>query len=216
MKRTNEPYNVNNRTYWNGIYSDDNKRAEYAAAGTSSVVFHQGEYAAVDKTHRFERAVEEIKDGDKVADIGCGIGNFTKLLKKTHPKCEIWGTDISDKVIEANKKEDPDIKYFYQHIGHQTELPDNYFDVVFCGETIEHLDSPEILFQDAQRVLKKGGKLIITTPNEDHIKSNEHVWFYERADVKKLFEDNGFKDVQMVELPDIEHLFVIFGIGVKV
>lgn len=215
MKRTNEPYNVNNRTYWNGVYSDELKRAVYESAGTSEVVYN-GDLKMVDTTKRFQRAVQEIKDGDKVLDIGCGVGNFTKLVKKTYSKCEIWGTDISDKVIEANQKEDPDIKYLYQHIGSQTELPDNYFDVVFCGETIEHLDSPEILFQDAQRVLKKGGKLIITTPNEDHIKSDEHVWFYERADVKKLYEDNGFKDIQMIDLPDIEHLFVIFGIGVKV
>ena len=216
MKKTNESYNVNTKTYWNGVYNNDLKRAEYAAAGTSRIVVnYKGEFAAIDKTHRFSRGVQEVKDGDKVIDIGCGIGHFTKLVKKTHPKCEVWGVDISDVVIESNKVENPEIKYLYSHIGRQDGIPSDYFDVAFCGETIEHLDSPEILFQDAQRVLKKGGKLIITTPKEDHIKSVEHVWFFEEADVQKFYEDNGFEKVEFVSLPDTEHLFVIFGIGVK-
>ena len=214
MKRTSEPYNINNRTYWNGIYGDELKRAEYKAAGTSKMVY-SGDLKMIDNTKRFETALNQIKDGDKVLDVGCGVGNFTKLVKKIYPNCEIWGTDISDVVIEANKKEDSDIKYFYQQIGHQTQLPDNYFDVIFCGETIEHLDNPQILFKDAYRMLKISGKLITTTPSDDHIKSNEHVWFFEQEDIIQFFKDNGFEKVKFISLPDMEYLFVIFAIGVK-
>lgn len=216
MKRTPEPYNINTRTHWNGVYSDDLKREEYKAAGTSRMFYNGNNMFSTDKTQRFIRTLEEIKDGDKVLDIGCGVGNFTKLVKKTYPNCEVWGTDISDVVIGANNLADPDIKYIHQWIGHQIYVPDDYFDVVFCGETIEHLDQPESAFMDAYRVLKTGGRLIITTPNQDHIKSDEHVWFFEKENIKKLYEDNGFEKVEFVELPDTEHLFVIFGIGIKV
>ncbi len=216
MKRTSESYNINTRTYWNGVYGDEQQRKEYEASGTSKIIYNYGQFQAVDKTRRFERAVDEIKDGDKVLDIGCGVGNFTKLVKEKHPKCEIWGTDISDSIIKLDKLENPDIKYLAQTIGYQNQVPLRYFDIVFCGETIEHLDEPDILFQDAYKMLKTGGKLIITTPNKDHIKSEEHVWFFEKEDVERLFEYNGFKDVEFVKLPDLEHVFVMFGIGVKV
>lgn len=215
MKRTPEPYNLNTRTHWNGVYGDNLKIAEYKAAGTTRISYDGGKTFALDKTHRFTRALEEVKDGDKIIDIGSGVGNFTKLVKKTYPGCEVWGTDISDVIIQTNIIDNPDITYLEQQIGNQKDVPNDYFDVVFCGETIEHLDQPELLFQDAYRVLKIGGKLIITTPNKDHIKSDEHVWFFEKEDVKKLYEDNGFEKVEFVELPDTEHLFVIFGIGVK-
>ena len=99
MKRTLEPYNINTRTHWNGVYSDEAKRAEYAAAGTTKISYDGGKAFALDKTHRFERAVEEIKNGEKIIDIGCGIGNFTRLVEKTYPKCEVWGIDISYLVI---------------------------------------------------------------------------------------------------------------------
>lgn len=214
MKRTNEPLNINTKTYWNGVYGDEHKRSEYGSAGTADVVSN-AQYKMTDKTKRFSRAVVESKSGDKVIDFGCGVGNFTTLVKKTYPDCEVWGTDISDAVIEANKQEFPGIKYIHQYIGSQTEVPNNYFDLVFCGETIEHLEKPELAFQDAYKALKTGGKLIITTPLRDSIISNEHVWLFEKDDVEKFYLENGFKDVKFIDLPDMEHLFVIFGIGIK-
>lgn len=214
MKKA-EAVNINTRTHWNGVYGDDKKRDEYEMAGTSSIAMTGDHHMVLDKTHRFTRAVQEVRSGDKVLDIGCGVGNFTRLAKDRFPECEVWGVDISDEVIEANKKKRQDITYLYQHIGDLDQVPADYFDLVFCGETIEHLDHPNMLFQDALRVLKQGGKLIVTTPNEDHIKSEEHVWYFEKSDIIKLYADNGFTDAEFVELPDTEHLFVLFAVGVK-
>lgn len=47
------------------------------------------------------------------------------------------------------------------------DLPfaNDVFDVVFCGETIEHLIDPDHLLDEMHRVLKPGGLLILTTPN---------------------------------------------------
>ena len=75
------------------------------------------------------------------------------LIKKEKKDCEIWGTDISDEVIKANKKDKKGIKFFHGYAGHQDFLPSNYFDVVFAGELIEHMDYPEKLFEEAYRIL---------------------------------------------------------------
>lgn len=198
MKQTGNPQ-INTKTHWNGIYKN---RDTYVAEQTGP-------------TKRFEYALRHIKDGDKVLDIGCGVGVFTRLVQDANPSCEIWGTDISDKVIKDNLEQHERIAYFQGYVGSQDALEDAYFDVVFSGETLEHLDDPNQLFKDAHRVLKPGGTLIITTPNGKAIQSPEHTWFFNHDDIIRLYEENGFESPQFEYLPDMEHLFVIFAVGTK-
>lgn len=204
MKRIND-LNINDRSYWNGVYQGEDNRKEYAKVTQG----HRG------ISRRLEFALKEIKNEDKVLDIGCGIGLFTEMVKDTYPSCIVWGTDISSKAIEENKAKRKDIVYYHQYIGSQKQLPSNFFDVVFCGETIEHLEDPSIAFKDAKRVLRRGGKLIITTPNENRIMSPEHVWEFNQEDVEKLFLASDFDSVKFVLLPDMEWYRVIFAIGFK-
>lgn len=198
MLRSND-YNINTRSYWNDCYLDPVKRKEY---------FDEVPFS----NDRFNGAVEFVKDGDKVLDMACGVGRLATLAKKLHPTCEVWGTDISNEVIEINRQSFPDIKWFYQKIGNQFELPNDYFDYIFNGETLEHMEHPEDIFIDAHRVLKKGGTLVITTPLRDWIHSPEHVWSFEPEDVEKLFKENGFEidEVKVMEWG------IIFGRGRKI
>lgn len=189
---------INTKTYWDQIYTTPSREQEYWS-----------------RTFRFFTAVDYVHDGDKFLDIGCGVGVPCRLVQEKKKGCETWGVDISHKVIESNKTNAPETKWHQGYIGALTFLPREYFDVIFCGEVIEHLDRPEELFREAYSVLKKGGKLIITTPKEDHIISPEHVWEYEKSDIEKLFVDQGFNKLQFVDLPDMEHLTVFFAVGEK-
>lgn len=210
MKATGN-LNINTKIYWNTIYGNNHKRNLYATQGTS---VEQSDGVVVKPTSRFEYAINHIESSDKVLDIGCGVGVFTRLVKDKHPSCEVWGVDISDKAIEDNKKENPDIKYYQGYIGMLKDIPENYFDVVFTGETLEHLDEPSELISDAYQALKKGGKLILTTPNKDNIMSQEHVWIFDQQDVEDLILSK-FKEVSFEYLPDMEHLYVIFAVAIK-
>lgn len=215
MKSTKNP-NINTKNYWNSIYGDDFSRATYASQGTDHNHIDTAHGPArSEKTSRFTTALSNVIRGERVLDIGCGVGVFTKLVKDTYPECDVFGTDISDQVIEANKKERSDITYSQGYIGRLDTFPPEYFDVIFCGETIEHLDDPQILFNEAFSLLKKGGRLIITTPREDRINSEEHVWFFEQEDVEELFIKAGFKKIKFEYLKDMEHLLIIFAVGTK-
>lgn len=205
--------NLNTKTYWNICYGDPQKRAEYANQGTDSVNLVGNMY--IQPTMRFQRACEEIENGQKVIDFGCGVGVFTKLCKTIHPDCEVYGTDISDQAMKDNTIERPDITYLHQYVGHQDQVPSDYFDVVFSGEVLEHLDNPEDLFKDAFKALKIGGKFIVTTPREDAIHSDEHLWEFNQEDIEKLFKDNGFDRIRFIYLPDMEHIHVIMAVGIK-
>lgn len=213
MKHLDNPQ-TNTKQYWNYIYGDFWKRAEYDQQGTLTKEGRVGNMI-IRPTARFSTALTYMSNGDKVIDIGCGVGSFTKMAKKTYPMAEVWGVDMSDKAIEDNLKEGPDIKYKQGYVGHLDFLSDSYFDLAFAGEVIEHLDNPDDVFKESYRILKEKGKLIITTPVEDHVCSNEHVWEFNKQDIENLYHKVGFKDVRFVQLPDMEYMIVFFAIGMK-
>lgn len=197
MKATGNPQ-INTKVYWNYIYTTPAKAVDYWAT-----------------TRRFPLVVSLVKDGDKFIDLGCGVGVPGRSIKKEKNNCEIWGVDISDEVIKNNRKDDSDIKYYQGYIGNLKFLPKDYFDVVFCGETIEHLDNPELLFSDAYRILKKGGKLIITTPVENHIDSSEHLWEFTKKDIEDFYKNAGFAEPEFKNLEDLEYMVTFFAVGIK-
>jgi len=190
--------NINTKIYWDHIYTTPAKNLLYWT-----------------DSRRYSKAVEYVKDGDKFIDLGCGVGIPGRMVEHSKKNCEVWGVDISEEIIENNKENNPGTTYHQGYVGNIDFLPKNYFDVVFCGEVIEHLDDPTAAFKDAYRILKKGGKFVVTTPEEDHITSPEHYWYFTRDDVKKFFKDVGFKKLEFVDLGDLEYLLVIFGIGIK-
>ena len=197
MKPTGNPQ-INSKVYWNYIYNTPAKEVAYWS-----------------DTGRFPAVVNEVKDGDKFIDFGCGVGIPGRTIMESRKGCEVWGTDISDDIIERNKKRDTDIQYFQGYVGYQDFLPSDYFDVVFAGEIIEHIDEPNKLFEEAYRVLKKGGILIVTTPKEDRVRSSEHVWYFEEEDVKKFYRDAGFNGPKLIDLDGMEYMVVFFALGEK-
>ncbi|QJB56016.1 class I SAM-dependent methyltransferase [Pseudodesulfovibrio sp. zrk46] len=65
----------------------------------------------------------------------------------------------------------PDIKEIFQDLNQRLELDDDQFDVVICREVIEHVESVPHVLREFNRVLKPGGKLILTFPNRLQIRS---------------------------------------------
>lgn len=207
MKATGNK-NINTKEYWDGVYGTPEKRKGYADTGTDQATL------PAQKTARFTRTLEEIKNGDKVLDIGCGVGVLTQLVKKTYPDCEVYGVDISSQAIEDNKKENPEI-YYSQGTVNNLSFDNEMFDVIFSGEVLEHLDDPQVLLTEGFRLLKDGGKMIVTTPLMDSIHSPEHTWFFTQEDVEEFYIKAGFKNIKFVYLPNQEHLMVIFALGTK-
>ena len=112
---------------------------------------------------KFNFVKEKIDNQNHHLDIGCGSGTFLSILNNKFSA----GIDISEKQISyANKKYSTDSKKFLQ-FDKVIPFEDNSFDSVSMIELIEHLSDDEIanLFQQIYRVLKKGGKIYITTPN---------------------------------------------------
>jgi SAM-dependent methyltransferase len=75
-------------------------------------------------------------------------------------------TFVHSRLNEANASaEAPSGFACTQAIGEFLPLRDESFDCVLMSEVIEHLEAPQISIREAARVLRSGGRLLITTPN---------------------------------------------------
>lgn len=102
-----------------------------------------------------------MKAGQVVLDVGCADGGILKQFVGTH---EIHGVEITPCFVERA------IENGVKAVCHNIEAaplpyPSGKFDAIFCGETIEHQVDTDWLMFEINRVLKPGGKLVLTFPN---------------------------------------------------
>lgn len=101
----------------------------------------------------------------KFLDIGCGFCYLTKFLKLHGLK--VYAVDFFYGDIPKIRCKESGVPFFQLNIE-VDNLPfgEEVFDVVFLGEVLEHFNySPLNPLRKIRRALKKGGRLILTTPN---------------------------------------------------
>jgi ubiquinone/menaquinone biosynthesis C-methylase UbiE len=122
---------------------------------------------AFEHLHRYHGVSELIKD-KVVLDIASGEGYGSAILAKSAHK--VFGIDIAPEVVKYAKEKYAGIRNIEFLIGHAENipLPDHSIDVVVSYETIEHLGQfiQERFLNEIKRVLRKDGKLIISTPDK--------------------------------------------------
>ncbi len=123
-----------------------------------------------DAVLKFTNKISGIKG--KVLDYGTGKGFLVQHLLSLFPSVEVYACDFTDGVAEATAEKYKNKKQF-KGCEHITQLPsvyaDNSFDTVFFIETIEHLTDQYLngTMTELYRILKPGGTIVITTPNDE-------------------------------------------------
>jgi ubiquinone/menaquinone biosynthesis C-methylase UbiE len=103
-----------------------------------------------------------LKKDQKLLEVGCGRGmHFKYYLKKSK---NIYGMDISKKMVDENPLRDV-VQLAQGNIESKTKYKDNTFDVIVMVDVIEHIINRYKVLRELKRILKKGGKLVIITPN---------------------------------------------------
>jgi len=158
---------------------------------------------------RLRKCLELISNnnlkGKTLVDVGCSNG-WLEYKLQTYPLKKIIAIDPNRKAINFAKKKIDKFNFFVSDAS-KIPLNDSSADFVTIFDVIEHLpeNSEKNTFKEISRILKKGGKLFLSTPN-NHIVSNlfDPVWYlghrhYKVKNISEMLEEIGF-DVCEIEI----------------
>jgi SAM-dependent methyltransferase len=153
---------------------------------------------------RLSKVTRYVSKGDRVLDFGCGYQAYLlRNIKGLISEGIGIDTDIEGDIIEDN------ITLLHQNVGSRLPFEDEYFDKIFLLAVYEHipLDSTIPLLLDFKRILKPGGKLIMTIPTPkgkpvlefmafklkviSAVQIEDHVKYYAKEDIEQDAKNAG-------------------------
>ena len=140
-----------------------------------------------------------IKNG-KFLDIGAATGFFMSLAKERG--FEVSGVEISPFASEEGRKKGLNI---ITGELENAQFPDEFFDVISLCDVLEHVPNPVTFFREVSRILKKGGLILINTPDAGSLWAKimgkrwhllvppEHLHYFSSQNIKKYLAKDQFE-----------------------
>jgi len=147
--------------------------------------------------------IERIIPKGKLLEVGCGYGFFLEAAKGT--PFDVEGIDVSRAAVAYAKKHGGKARVLSIK---SNSYPKNSFEVVVAFQLIEHLRNPATFFRTVYGVIKPGGMVLFTTPNEGGylrmllgkqwmgFRHREHLYFFSPKTITVLLTRAGFTDIQ--------------------
>jgi len=146
----------------------------------------------------------------KFLEIGCGTGEFLERIISMDGRLKVWGVDISKVAIDKVKEKG--FEGFVLDVSRQ-EMPfsDDFFDIVYLGDVVEHLFDPDFMISEVKRVLKNRGILVLSTPNLSSWHNRLMLLFglqpfFSEVSTKRVFGRPGEKVVGHIRLYTLKAL----------
>ncbi|HEY0837827.1 MAG TPA: methyltransferase domain-containing protein [Azospirillum sp.] len=138
----------------------------------------------------------------RILDVACGMGASTRRLLNHYPPENVWAINISEKQVASTRKNAPGCNAMVMNAV-DLRFEDAFFDAVLCIEAAFHFETRRAFLEGARRVLKDGGRLVLsdvlfTSPKrleqypvlpgpENHIAT--------AGEYEALLADVGFRDI---------------------
>jgi SAM-dependent methyltransferase len=152
-------------------YNEVYREPDYAGYLTNKYGHTYTRTVKTDPQMKFILDTLEIKSEDRVLDIGCGVGDYIYEIRKKSSNC--IGIDLD---IDSAQKKYNDLVFKQHDLNAPFPFEDNSADIVITINVIEHLIDHLKFLSECKRVLKPGGKIVITTANLDFIL---HDYFFD-------------------------------------
>jgi len=151
-----------------------------------------------------KRHIKRLLEGlliKNIIDLGCGDGGLIELIP---PKVHYTGIDISPTQIHNAKKRIEQIgknnsRVIRADITALKDIKDDSFDSALVCDVVEHLLSPNKLFTEVKRIIKRNGYIIFSIPNEIllevtralllrfPLRSPDHIYAIYPTDIRQNF-----------------------------
>ncbi|MBU1170760.1 MAG: class I SAM-dependent methyltransferase [Proteobacteria bacterium] len=160
------------------------------------------EQAAKGTHDRVKEIVERIniKDGFKVLDAPCGSGVMAAYLNNKG-----FSVSAIDIIPPDRDTLDKKIDILQHDLNKPLPFEDETFDLCISVEGIEHLVRPTDFFNEYVRVLKRGGHMILTTPNTEALHSR---FRYFNLGFPKYFEPKNEIERDAGHIHPIDRIFI--------
>ena len=149
---------------------------------------------------RLDKVLDLSEDNYRLLDYGCGQGAYTKYLNKINLKT--LGIDIN------YFKEWKENKNFIKLDTNKLPFKNEYFDLTFCFEVLEHCENYYEILSEIKRVTQK--HIILSIPNCDinnslrganlvpaHWTDQTHVNFFTKESIREVLKDLNFKIISL-------------------
>jgi SAM-dependent methyltransferase len=150
----------------------------------------------------------EVERGERVLDLGCGAGRFLAVLREAG--AEAVGVELAQAAAERARANVPgaDVRL----VGEDGSLPLGHgeVDLVWCSEVLEHVPDVGHLLLEARRVLRRGGRLLLTVPFHGRLQAaaialtrfdahfdplGQHVRFFTARSLARTLDAAGYAPV---------------------
>jgi SAM-dependent methyltransferase len=153
-----------------------------------------------------------VRAGERVLDLGAGDGAFTAELRAAG--CDVVAVDVAAEALRRARARVPGLDAVKAEEDGPLPLEEDAFDAVWAGEVLEHAADVVGLLAEIRRVLRWGGRLLVTTPYhgrvatallalrpgglEEHFDPRaDHLRFFTARSLRGLLEDAGFAEVDI-------------------
>jgi ubiquinone/menaquinone biosynthesis C-methylase UbiE len=152
-------------------------------------------------------ALDGVEPGDRVLDLGCGEGAFTQTLDDA--ASSVVGVDVARAALERARRRHPKLDFRLARIAEPLPFDDCVFDLVWASEVIEHVADTAAWLSELRRVLRPGGRLLLTTPNHPRAALllhgierfaeplGDHLHLYTARALTTTLSEFGFEHVQI-------------------
>ena len=146
--------------------------------------------------------LDHVAAGERVLDLGCGDGAFAAELLGAG--CAVTMADVAEEALRRARARAPGAEAVALAEGAPLPFDEDAFDVVWAGEVLEHVADVVGLLAEVRRVLRWGGRLLVTTPWHGRARSSpptrhfdpraDHLRFFSARTLRAVLADAGFAD----------------------
>jgi hypothetical protein len=111
----------------------------------------------------------DVAAGEAIADLGCGYGPALRALRSREPDLRLIGLDASANAVDAVKSTLAGVRAEVVDLNAPLPLQDGSLDGVLSHNVLECLDDPLLVMNEADRVLRPGGRAVWSHTDFDGI-----------------------------------------------
>lgn len=135
----------------------------------------------------------------RLVDLGCGGGQLLQEIALRYPGTTLFGVDLAALQVAANRRAMPHVEFWALDLDQPASLPQSLLgtcDAVVATELIEHVAAPQHLLENALRLVKPGGRLLLSTqsgPLRETERRVGHQRHFSAAELTALLHQAGWQ-----------------------